>query len=338
MNVTVKDVARAAGVSTATVSRALRNFESVDPVTRSHVWEVANQLGYVGSSAAQALSTGKAGSVGIITPYVDRWSFGRLLSGIEREMRAASIDLLVYCTGNPRDTTPLHRRLGRRVDGFLILSSAATSPDLEELLKLRMPVTMIGNSAPWTSSVRIDDRGAAVSATGHLIGQGHKRIGLIHGGEKANPLVLEHRRYLGYSAAMEGAALPVDESIQASGEFTVTGGERAMTQLLETANPPTAVFALSDEMAFGAIRSLKGRGLQPGVDVAINGFDGHDMSELMDLTTVYQPLELMGATAAQNLLADLRDPSRERATIVLPTQLVPRGSTGAGPATMPPAG
>lgn len=336
MSVTVKDVARVAGVSTATVSRSLRGFESVDPVTRSHVLEVADRLGYVGSPAAAALSTGKAGSVGIITPYVDRWSFGRMLNGIEREMRAANIDLLLYCTGDPSDPHPAppHKRLARRADGFLILSVAAASPDLEEIFKLRMPVTMIGASAPWTSSVRIDDRAAAMTATEHLIDKGHQRIGLIYGREITNPIVLEHQRFLGYSEAIARAGLQLDERIQAPGDFTVAGGERAMRRLLDVQNPPTAVFAFSDEMAFGAIQELKSRGLRPGADVAIIGFDGHDMSELMDLSTVKQPLELIGSTAARNLLADLRDPTRERTAIVLPTELVPRASTCAGPAAL----
>ncbi|UUL75628.1 LacI family transcriptional regulator [Pseudarthrobacter sp. Fe7] len=297
--------------------------------TREHVLEVAHRLEYVGSPAAAALSTGKAGSVGIITPYVDRWSFGRMLGGIERELRAANVDLLLYCTGDPSDPHPLlpHKRLARRADGFLILSVAAESPDLEEIFKLRMPLTMIGASAPWTSSVRIDDRDAAATAIGHLVERGHQRIGLIYGREKANPIVLEHQRYLGFSDAMERAGLELDDSIQAPGGFTVAGGEEAMVRLLDAEQAPTAVFAFSDEMAFGALQAMRRRGLRPGYDIAIVGFDGHDMSGLLDLSTVSQPLELIGATAARNLLADMNDPSRERKAVVLPTELVPRGST-----------
>ncbi|MFJ5861775.1 LacI family DNA-binding transcriptional regulator [Pseudarthrobacter sp. NPDC092439] len=334
MGITVKDVARVAGVSTATVSRALRGMESVDQDTRRHVLEVAARLQYVGSPAAAALSTGKAGSIGIITPYVDRWSFGRMLAGIERELRAANFDLLLYCTGDPSDPHPVppHQRLARRADGFLILSVAAESPDLEELFKLRMPITMIGASAPWTSSVRIDDRAGAVKATTHLIERGHDRIGVIYGREKDNPMVLEHQRYLGYSEAMDRAGLLIDNGIEAGGDFTVQGGARAMGEILDADKPPTAVFAFSDEMAFGALQAMKGRGIQPGKEVAIIGFDGHDLAEVMDLSTVSQPLELIGSTAAKNLLADLEDPSRERTAKVLPTELIPRGSTGAGSA------
>lgn len=335
MSVTVKDIARVAGVSTATVSRALRGLESVDPATRHHVLDVAKRLEYVGSPAAAALSTGKAGSIGIITPYVDRWSFGRMLAGIEHELRAAHFDLLLYCTGDPSDPHPVppHQRLARRADGFLILSVAAESPDLEEIFKLRMPVTMIGASAPWTSSVRIDDRAGAVKATTHLIERGHDRIGLIYGRETNNPMVLEHQRYLGYAEAMERAGLDRDKNREARGDFTVQGGARAMSELLDAASPPTAVFAFSDEMAFGAIQAMKKRGVLPGQDVAIIGFDGHDLAAVLDLSTVSQPLELIGSTAAKNLLADLQDPSRERSAQVLPTELIPRGSTGAGSAS-----
>ena len=334
VSVTVKDIARVAGVSTATVSRALRGFDSVNPTTRHHVLEVATRLEYVGSPAAAALSTGNTGSVGIITPFVDRWSFGRMLSGIERELRAANIDLVLYCTGDPSDRHPVppHKRLARRVDGFLILSVAAESPDLEGIFNLRIPVIMIGASAPWISSVRIDDRASARVATSHLIDQGHERIGLIYGREKGNPLVLEHQRYLGFAEAIERANLQLDESLHAQGDFTIAGGAQAMTQLLAAERPPTAIFAFSDEMAFGAIQTLRSSGLRPGADVAIIGFDGHDLSGLLDLSTMSQPLELIGATAARNLLADLANPTREPTATVLPTELIPRGSTVVNPA------
>ena len=144
MGVTVKDIARVAGVSTATVSRALRGFETVSPQIRDHVLEVARRLDYVGSPAAAALSTGRTGSIGIITPFVDRLAFQRMLTGIERELRDSRTDFLIYCTGDPSDPHPVppHQRLARRVDGFLVLSLSAQSPDLEKILQLRMPITM----------------------------------------------------------------------------------------------------------------------------------------------------------------------------------------------------
>jgi DNA-binding LacI/PurR family transcriptional regulator len=329
VGITVKDLARVAGVSTATVSRALRGFDSVDPETRQHVLDVARRLDYIASPAAAALSTGKAGAIGIITPFVDRLAFLRMLSGIEQEMRAANMDLLLYRTGDPSDPHPVppHKRLARRVDGFLILSVAAESPDLEGILKLGMPLAMFGGAGPSASSVYVDDRAGAAAAMDHLIERGHRRIGIVYGREINNPIVLEHQRYLGCLDAMNRAELRVDDGLQVAGNYTIAGGKVAMEQLLALDEPPTAVFAFSDEMAFGAIQVMKDRNIRPGEDIAIIGYDGHEISGVLDLSTISVPFELAGATAARELLAELGNPSHRRTAQVLPTELIARATT-----------
>jgi len=329
MSVTVRDIARAAGVSTATVSRALRGFTTVDPAIAEHVHRVAKRLDYIASPAAAALATGRTNTIGIITPYVSRWSFARMLSGIERELRASNVDLLLYCLGDPSDPHPAppHQRLRKRVDAFVVMSVAAESPDLEGLFKLGVPVTLIGSSAQGSSSVMIDDFAGARTATEHLLGQGHVKVGLIYGRENRDPLVLERQRYLGYVAALESAGLGIDRTLEVPGSFTIDGGTHAMRRLLERPDPPTAVFAMSDEMAFGAIRAMREAGVRPGPDIAVVGFDGHEMADVFDLSTISQPLEQLGVAAARNILADLstRDCAREAA--VLPTELIVRGSS-----------
>lgn len=329
MGITVKDLARVAGVSTATVSRALRGFDTVDPETRQHVLDVARRLNYIASPAAAALSTGKAGAIGIITPFVDRLAFLRMLSGIEQEMRAANMELLLYRTGDPSDPHPVppHKRLARRVDGFLVLSVAAESPDLEGILKLGMPVAMFGGAGPSASSVYVDDRAGADTAMGHLIEQGHRRVGIIYGREINNPIVLEHQRYLGCLDAMNRAGLPIIGDLEVGGNYTIAGGKVAMERLLALDEPPTAVFAFSDEMAFGAIQAMKDRHIHPGTDIAIIGYDGHEISGVLDLSTISVPFELAGAIAARELLAEVGDASHRRTVQVLPTQLIVRATT-----------
>jgi DNA-binding LacI/PurR family transcriptional regulator len=127
---------------------------------------------------------------------------------------------------------------------------------------------------------------------------------------------------------MTAAGIEVDPILEAFGYFTIEGGEAAMTALLSQPTPPTAVFALSDEMAFGALRALRAHGLRPGVDVSIVGVDGHDMSEHLDLTTVVQPVTELGRIAAESLLVQLREGTPTLEPIRVPTQLVVRGSTG----------
>jgi LacI family repressor for deo operon, udp, cdd, tsx, nupC, and nupG len=330
MSVTVKDVARLAGVSTATVSRALRGFATVDPEVRLHVQQVADRLNYVGSPAAAALSTGRAGSIGVITPFVDRMAFQRMLTGIESAMRGTELDLLLYCTGDPSDPHPVppRKRLARRVDGFIVLSLALHSPDVEEISKLNMPVASFGEQGQWGSSVQIDDRAGAFIATEHLISLGHSRIAVIHGREAHDPGVLEYQRHLGFSDAVARAGLTVDPAMIVPGAYTIAGGSQAMERLLDADYPPTAVFAFSDEMAYGAIRVLRNRGLTPGRDVAVIGFDGHETSALLDLSTISVPFEEIGATTARKLMDEIDGVAAEDSGVtVLPTTLTPRAST-----------
>lgn len=331
MSVTVKDVARVAGVSTATVSRALRGFATVDPEIRQHVQSVAERLNYVASPAAAALSTGRAGSIGVITPFVDRMAFQRMLTGIESAMRGTDMDLLLYCTGDPSDPHPVppRKRLARRVDGFIVLSLALHSPDVEEIAKLDMPVASFGEQGPWGSSVQIDDRAGAFTATQHLIDRGHERIAVIHGREAQDPGVLEYQRHLGYHEAIARAGLTVDPSLVLPGAYTIEGGATAMRELLGSPEPPTAVFAFSDEMAYGALQVMREHRITPGRDIAIIGFDGHATSALLDLTTISVPFEDIGRITARRLLDQLdRVTADGSAVTVLPTSLSVRASTG----------
>jgi DNA-binding LacI/PurR family transcriptional regulator len=162
-------------------------------------------------------------------------------------------------------------------------------------------------------------------ATQHLINLGHERIGIISGRPQAS--TSQASRALGYATAMKGAGLTPESSLEAHGYFTVAGGEAAMTSLLSQPNPPTAVFAMSDDMAFGAIRALQRHGIRPGSDIAIASIDGHELSELLDLTTVGQPVEQMGRIAAEALLARMLGQDDSADEITVPTTLVVRGST-----------
>jgi LacI family transcriptional regulator, repressor for deo operon, udp, cdd, tsx, nupC, and nupG len=329
LGITIRDVAREAGVSTATVSRALRGLPNVDPITREHVRRVADRLDYVISPAASRLASGRAGSIAVITPFVGRWYFSKVLTGVERVLQRSDLDLLLYSTGDPSEAhrVPPHRRLRRRVDGVLVIGLPAESPDLQELFELDLPVTLIGSHSAGVASVSIDDVEGARMATQHLVNLGHELIGLISGRPLPTPYFPENDRLAGYQQALSASGLRIEPTLQVPGHFTIEGGEHAMTAQLAQQTPPTAVFAMSDEMAFGALRALRRHGLKPGRDVSIVGFDGHEMSDLLDLTTIWQPAEELGALAARYLLDLLEDPRGETQVRRLPTQLYVRGST-----------
>lgn len=325
MSITIRDVAAAAGVSTATVSRALRGLPNVDEATRQRVREVATHLDYVISPSASRLASGRTGSVAVITPAVSRWFFATVLSGVESVLQDAGVDLLLHSTATSGISAA---RLRGRVDGVLAISVPAEDPQLQRVIDLGLPTSLIGTWCEGAPSVMIDDVQAAVTATEHLIGLGHRCIALISGSADARPATPSHARRSGFLQTMDQAGLEVGPQLEAHGAFTIDGGELAMEQLLLTQPRPTAVFAMSDEMAFGAMRSLRAHGLTPGRDLSLIGIDGHDVSELLDLTTVAQPVFDLGRIAAEALLVQIRS-GTDRATepMRIPTYLVVRGST-----------
>lgn len=332
MAITIRDVALAAGVSTATVSRALRGLPNVDPVTRDRITAVASELDYVISPSASRLASGRTGSIAVITPFISRWFFATVLSGVESVLQAAGMDLLLMSvseTTSGHHRLPPAPRLRRRVDGVLVIAMPPSDPQLRDVLNLGMPTSMIGVSVDGVPSVVIDDVAAARVATQHLINLGHTRIGLIGGSPAELPFTAEFDREKGFRQAMEENGLEMTPLLEAFGYFTIQGGEQAMTALLTQKNRPTAVFAMSDEMAFGAMRALRNHGLRPGIDVSVAGVDGHDMSEHLELTTVVQPVFDLGRIAAESLLIqlldlqDLKNPEHTR----VPTRLIVRSST-----------
>lgn len=328
MSITIRDVAQAAGVSTATVSRALRGLPHVDPETRERVRRVAQEMDYVVSPSASRLASGRTGTVAVITPFIDRWFFSTVLSGISDVLQAREVDLIVFEVGDPSTSPglPTERRLRGRADGMIVVTLPTDAPRIADLLEIGLPASFIGATWPGVPSVCIDDAAAARTATQHLINLGHRRIGIISGRPQAS--TSQGNRSKGYRESVAGAGLEVDPSLESYGYFTVSGGEAAMTALLSQPNPPTAVFAMSDDMAFGAIRSLQRHGIRPGSDIAIASIDGHDLAELLDLTTVGQPVADMGRIAAEALLGRmLGSDADQSADVVAPTTLVVRGST-----------
>ena len=334
MGITIRDVAAAAGVSTATVSRALRGLPNVDGETRERVKKIASSLDYVISPSASRLASGRTGSIAVITPYIARWFFSEVIAGAESVMQQAGMDLLLMNVGdyqNGGSRIPPTLRIRRRVDGILIVALPPQDPDLESIVNLGMPTAMIGGVIPGIDCVVIDDVAAARKATEYLISLGHSRIALISGKSGAARFTAGSQRERGYRAVMAEHSLVEDPMLEVSGHFTIEGGESGMDALLNQLNPPTAVFAMSDQMAFGAIRSLRTHGLEPGRDVSIVGIDDHPMSSYLGLTTIAQPVADLGKKAGERLLAQLAGSDslggNDRVT-QLPTELMVRSSTG----------
>lgn len=326
----IEDVARLAGVSIATVSRSLRGLPEVAPGTRDRVLAAARTLDYVASPFAARLASGRTSTIGVVVPFVNRWFFAAVLGAVDARLAAAGFDLLLYnlgdAQGRERFFTTLPVR--KRVDALIVVSLPLSDSEIDALRGLGMPVGVIGIDVDGFFSVRIDDVAGAGSAVRHLISLGHRHIGLI-GGDTDDPMRFTPPlfRRNGYLAALEAAAIEVDPKLETLGYFTVQGGETAMKAMLALPERPTAVFAESDEMAYGAIRAIRRAGLRVPEDMAVIGFDDHDSAELMDLSTVRQPVLLQGRTLADALLAGIESSRLAPTATVLPTEVIVRGST-----------
>jgi LacI family transcriptional regulator, repressor for deo operon, udp, cdd, tsx, nupC, and nupG len=340
---TIRDVAEAAGVSIATVSRALHGLPRVSEATRQRVLTAAAELSYVASPSAASLASGQTNAIGVVAPFVNRWYFAAIVYSAEERLRKAGYDLLLYSLGT--DARERHRAfsgtlLRKRVDAVLVLGLQPTAEEVAALSAVGGPVAIVGTEVPGWASVRIDDRAAACCAVRHLLDLGHRRIAYI-GGETDHPPLsaLPGDRRVGYRAELAAAGLPLVGELEADGGFTVTGGRAAAQRLLSLAEPPTAMFAASDEMAMGAVQAARRAGVRVPQDLSVIGIDDHEMAELLDLTTVAQPVVAQGVLAAEMILTALAEPEQPLPAVTVPTELVVRGTTGpAPPPGQPPPG
>lgn len=326
----IVDVARAAGVSTATVSRALRGLPNVTEATRERVRRAADELGYVPSPSASSLASGRTRTIGLISPWVARWFFANVIDGAERALRVEDFDALLYTFEVSRDVR--RRRvdpdvLRRRVDGVLVVGMPLEADEVAALEDLGHPVVFVGAGAPGRVTVGVDDTDTARRAVAHLADLGHHVVAHLTGEpDDTLPWSPAVRRAAGWRDAVVARGLAGPEGLEVHGHFDVDGGRASMHALLDARPDVTAVFAASDEMAMGALLAVRDRGLRVPQDVSVIGVDGHEMAEHLGLTTMAQNAHEQGLTAASMLLEMITGAPVPR-EVVFPTVLVDRGST-----------
>jgi LacI family repressor for deo operon, udp, cdd, tsx, nupC, and nupG len=334
VTVRIEDVARAAGVSTATVSRALRGLPSVSPETQQTVRRVAAELGYVVSRVASSLASGKTLTVGVVTPYVSRWYYATLIEAVERELRAVGYDALLVGVGESMtaDVEPFRAEVLRgRVDGLVILTAPLTGGEMDGLRRLTVPMAFVGAGATGMMSVRVDDLAVGRTATEHLIALGHKKIGYIGGDpDDHRNLAAPLDRRAGWLSALRQAGIEPPPAYAEMSDFTADTGRQAMERLLALAEPPTAVFAASDDIAFGVLSVARAAGVRIPEQLSVIGVDDHELSETLGLTTIAQPVAAQGRLAAQLVLGVIGgDLSRRHEQVLIDTEVVCRQTTAA---------
>ncbi len=307
----IEDVAREAGVSVATVSRALRGLPNVADSTRERVEKIAEKMNYRADPSAARLATGQTKLVQLVTPTVDGWYFSRFLAGAIEHLILNDYEAIVHPVETPEQRDAFIEdmlRLEKRVDGLIVVDLNISEDNATKMHDSGIQAVTAGFSTQRFPSVIIDDYQVGFMATQHLVERGHRRIGLISG-EPNHPLAFSvpGLRLAGYTGALAAAGIALDTSLEQSGFFTAEGGRRAMERLLDLPDPPTAVFAMSDEMAFGAYSAMTDRDLRWPDDVAIVGIDDHELAGLVGLTTVRLAPRDLGAAAAKRLILLIAD-------------------------------
>ncbi len=330
------DVARLAGVSASTASRALNNHPQVAAATRERVLTAAAGLDYVVSPEASRLAGGTSRArVAVVVPHLSRWFFGRLLEGLEAGLREGgdtAVDVLLFLVGDVAGRRAFFERLParRRVDAAVVVGFEVDEAERARLELLGVHIVSAGGPREPFPSVTVDDHRAGRQAVDHLVHLGHRRIGLLasQDPDDRGPDL----RTAAYRDALADAGLDVDDELVVRVPFGGPGGADGMGRLLGLRHPPTAVFASADEIAAGAVRTLRRAGLRVGGEVSVVGVDDHPVAEMLDLTTVAQPVHEQGVVAGRMVRA-LLEPGGPVPVVsqVLPTHLVLRGTTGPPP-------
>lgn len=340
-NVTIEDVARAAKVSDATVSRVFNNNVHVSEKTRERVLKAAARLGYVMNQQARRLAGGKSHVVGLLVRDLSTGYIGEIIRGAGDELAEADYDLMLHTMHRRKMDEAQHVAALVRglADGLLLILPRNPGAYLESLRQRNFPHVLIDHqgisdgSSDGSPSVGATNRRGACDATRYLIELGHQRIGFITG---TLDLGCARDRLHGYKAALTRARIKFDPELVRQGDFHQPEGYLHAKALLSLPQPPTAIFASNDVMAFGAMEAARERGLNIPGDVSVIGFD--DIPQAMNvhpaLTTVRQPLAHMGQAAARMLLARIANPRLPAECIELPTELIVRGSCAA-PAVRP---
>jgi len=333
---TIQDVARHAGVSTATVSRVLSHPEIVAGPTRERVLAAVEALQYEPNHAAKSLRTLKTAKIVVTVPNIANPFFSAVIRGVEEAAQAAGYAVLLGDTRHEPGREELYAAMLRRkeADGLIFLGHRLpdTLADMVERMGGRAPVVNGCEFSPelGVSSAHIDNRLAAFEAMTLLYGLGHRRVGVITG-LMASPISRDRLTGARECAAQHGR---LDDFMMAIGDFSVESGSKQTRAFLAGPAPPSALFCFGDEMAMGALRAIADLGLNCPQDVSVIGFDDIAYARYLQppLTTVSQPMAEIGRETVALLLEIIRGEADRPVFKTLPHHLIVRGSTGAAPA------
>lgn len=334
---TLEDVARLAGVSTATVSRALSRPDLLQDDTLARVQDAVGRLNYVPGGAARALASGRTLTIGAVVPTLDHAIFARAIQAMQTELAASGYQLLIaasdYVPG--LELAAVRAMLARGVDALMVVGADHLDETWALLTSAPVPVVLSWSFDDRLPSIGFDNHRAGAMVAEHLLDLGHRAFGVISGHTRANDRA--RMRVEGVRAALKTRGLELAASSVIETSFALAGGRSGLSELMARANPPTAIICGNDLLAAGALLEAQARGISVPARLSIAGIDNLEIAAhlLPPLTTVHLPTTELGRAVADHLLAHLRSPEPAEARplrIEMPIDLVVRRSTGAAPA------
>jgi len=330
--VTIRDVAEYARVGVGTVSRVLNDNPSVSDVTRQKVLAAIEALNYTPNPIARRLSLRKTLAIAVVVPFFTRPAFTERLRGVEYALADSEYDLILFNveTTSKRDTYFQEVPRRERFDGLLIVSLSPRNGEVEHFLQAGVPTVLVDARHPGMSRVVIDDVAGGRLAMQHLIELGHRKIGFA-GDRLENPFnfISSRDRYEGYRQALTEAGIPFRAEYHRQGEYGREQARQMARDMLALPDPPTAIFAASDTQAFGVLEAAKDAGLQVPEELSVIGYDDIEIAEYLHLTTIRQPLFASGVEGVELLLESIANPPSAPRRVLLPVELVVRGTTAA---------
>lgn len=324
--ITIKQIAREAGVSLATVSRALNDRQDIHPATRDRILAIAQEHGYTPNAIARSLVTQRTHTIGLaVRTHLDMWA-AQIIMPIEELAHSSGYEVFVssHRTNADRERSVLQAFHSRQVEGMIVINSML-GEEITTLQKtLGTPIVLISPliESTYRCTVRSHDIRGAQLATEHLIQLGHRRIAHISAPTWCSP---GRDRLQGYRAALEAHGIPYDPELVFEGDAQETSGLEGVRSLLDLVDPPTALFCFNDLVAVGALHGARLKGLQVPLDLSVIGFDDVYLGSYVDppLSTIQQDIESLGKQA-MNMLFKLIAGRKIRAPIVLDIKLLER--------------
>lgn len=330
LNATMADVAARAGVSVATVSRALRGSDLVSVPTTARVRAVADELGFAISRNASSLATGRLGRIAVLLAGpLGSWFNGSVLDAIYSTLSRADHELSIFRVLSRAEREHFFTTLParRNADAMIVASFALTPGERARLRALSMPVVYLNQRARGAASVSIDDAAAVRAGMRYLTQLGHRRIGFARAQNHTGFSFSAIARIDGFRSEQAAAGVPVEDQLILTAA-DVGDGDGLLGGLLAAKAMPTALMVDSDELAMSLLPAMARAGLRAPEDLSVLGFDDHAMAANAGLSTIAQPVETLGARAAEMALALAAGRPLPRRAVEVPTRLVLRGTTG----------